>query len=130
MPFSEDLVDVVVGLRHHIEDLRHVVVPDAFVEEVAHRVEEDDTRLLPLKRVVQPVPPKTKVKALLVGVARDASESFSERLRVAVGAASRHLVAARYGIPCGLSPFDCAGACHFCSFVSLATVPLRACEQM
>ena len=108
----EDLIHVVIGARHHIEHALHVLVGDVLVEHVAHRVHEDDARLLPLERVVEPARPEPQIEPLLIRVVRDPTPPLGERLGVAVGAARRHLGASRNGVPGRFRPLDGARARH------------------
>ncbi len=52
---------------HHFKLLRYlgcVVVRDVLVEEIAHRVDEDDPRLFPLQRVLEAAGPEPEVERL------------------------------------------------------------------
>jgi hypothetical protein len=75
------------------------------VEEVAHRVDEDATRALPVQRHVESLGSKLQVEATLVVVAREAAPALGEALRVAVSAALGDVRAPGDGIPRRLGPF-------------------------
>jgi hypothetical protein len=53
---------------------------DFFVEEIAHRVDEDHLGVAPAKRLFQPFGPELKVKAVFKGVAWHPAETFREAL--------------------------------------------------
>jgi class 3 adenylate cyclase len=48
---GEHLIDVPVGLFHAVEDAGYVVLRHGLMEEVAHRVDEDQPRLSPAERL-------------------------------------------------------------------------------
>ncbi|MDQ5894849.1 MAG: Response regulator [Actinomycetota bacterium] len=112
LSLGKDLEHVMVRLPHHRENLLDVVERNPLMEEIAHRVDEDDPWSLPLQRLVQAVRPKAQIEALFVGVPWDTPPTFSERFGVAVGTTRRDLGAPRNGIPRRLSPFDCAAIRH------------------
>src|ERR1700684_1604514 len=109
---GQDLERMPVGLSHDLEDPLDIGVRNALVEEVAHRVDEDHPRTRPLQWLLQPLRPELELKALLVGVSRDAPPALGECLGVAVRAPGRDLVAARYRVPGRLSPLDRALVSH------------------
>jgi hypothetical protein len=109
---GQDLKRVPMGLSHDLEDLLEVGVRNTLVEEVAHRVDEDHSRPRPLQWLLQPLRPELQREALLVGVSRDPAPALGERLRVAVRAARRNLVATRHRVPGRLSPLDRALVSH------------------
>ena len=97
---------------HDVENVMDELLRDPFVEEVAHRIDEDQPRALPTQRLLQPGRPDAKVEPLLVGMAGDPAPALSERLGVAVSAAGRHLVAPGHGVPRRLRPLDRAAVSH------------------
>jgi hypothetical protein len=76
---------MVVGAHHRVEDEPDVVIGDVLVEEVGHRVDEDQSRPPPPQRQLQARGPDAQVEALLERVARNAAEALGERLGVADG---------------------------------------------
>jgi len=82
------------------------------MEEIAHRVNEDQARSLPSKRDRQTFRPELEIEALLVRVRRYAPKSLSERLGIAVCAARAYLVAAGDWVPGGVRPLDPAVVGH------------------
>ncbi len=77
-----------------------------FVEQIAHRVDENHPGLTPPQRLRQFSGNKPQVEALLEGMALHAAEPFSEPFRVAVLAAWTDLRATANRVPCRVSPFD------------------------
>ena len=95
-----------VGKLHDAGERGDVVVGDALVEQVAHRVHEDHLRARPPERLGELLGHQPEVEPLLVGVARDAPEPLGEGLGVAVGASGADLGAAPDGIQRGVRPLD------------------------
>ena len=79
--------------RAHRSNTAQCARRDALMEEVGHRVHEDQLGPAPAKGDLEPIRPDLEVEALAEGVARDAAATLGERLRVAVGAPWRDLVA-------------------------------------
>src|SRR6185295_6708683 len=52
-PLRENLVGMLIGFEHHVEDLLDPLVLYLLVEQIAHTVHEDPARLLPPKREVE-----------------------------------------------------------------------------
>jgi len=84
MTLGEDLELMLRSRCHYVEYAADVVVGDGLVEQVAHRVDENSSRLVPEKRSGQAFRPEAEIEALLVWMAGHASEPLSERLGVAV----------------------------------------------
>jgi hypothetical protein len=61
-----------------------MVVGDAFVEEIAHRIDEDPPRLSPVERQLDALRAELPVEAPLVVMAGDAAPALGEALGVAV----------------------------------------------
>jgi hypothetical protein len=76
------------------------------MEEVAHGVDEDHSRFLPLQRLSELLWNKADVEALFKGMSRNPAESLSKSLRIAILAACADLAAAAYGIPRCIRPLD------------------------
>src|SRR5215212_2221561 len=70
---GEDLVGVPVGPHHGVEDAMDEVAGDVFVEQIRHRVDEDAAGLFPSQREVETLRPEAGIKALLVGMTRNAT---------------------------------------------------------
>jgi hypothetical protein len=86
MTLGQDLEGVLAGNSHHLEDPRDVVVGDALVEQVAHRVDEDHPWSLPTQRMLKPIRPQLEREALLIGMTRHPNKTLCERLRIAMRA--------------------------------------------
>src|SRR5262249_40888353 len=104
----ENLENVPIRLRHEVEHAADERERDAFVEEVRHRVHEDQARSTPAKWLLEAFGMEYDVYRLELGEPRLAGCAEPERdpLGVAVGAAGAHLRAARYGIPRCFRPLD------------------------
>jgi hypothetical protein len=113
----EHLEGMPVCAAHHIEHVGDVLVGDALVEQVRHRIHEHQPRASPAQREAETLRPQLEFKALLVRVTGNAAESLGERLRVAVSAPRRHLRAARGRIPARLRPLDSAAVGHDASLL-------------
>ena len=105
-PFRQCLEPVPGRLDHGLECAEYEIVRDVLVEQIAHRVDEDEHRLLPFQGQPYPVVPQADVEALLEWVVRNATKTFREPLRVTVLAAGAHLGAAGDRVPAGVGPFD------------------------
>src|SRR5665213_3609029 len=67
----EDLEDMPFGRFHRVEHPGDERVRHLFVEEVAHRVDENHPGPPPCKRLVQPFGSKGQIESVLEGMARD-----------------------------------------------------------
>ena len=93
--------------RHHdLRDSAHVLIRDAWLEQIAHRVDEHELGRAPGERLGQFFGDEAQVEALLVGMALHAAKAFGKRLGVAVLASGADLGAAADGVPGGVGPFD------------------------
>jgi hypothetical protein len=92
--------------NHRLEYPLNEIERNVFMEEIAHGVDEDSRRLLPLKWLSQPLRAQLQVKSELVRVARDTAKSLSKRLGVAMPATRTNLHAPRHGVPRRFSPLD------------------------
>jgi phage protein U len=81
---GQDLEDVLVSLSHGREDGLDEVLGHFVVEEVRHRVREDEPRSFPPQRQVESSGPKLEVEALLVGVPGYSPEALGKGLCIAV----------------------------------------------
>jgi hypothetical protein len=86
LALGEDLKGVLLRRDHDLEDPTQVLDRDVFVEEVAHRVDEDRSGTPPPQRLLETLRPQPKVEALLVWMVRNSSPSLCEGLGVAVRA--------------------------------------------
>jgi hypothetical protein len=98
-PLSQQLKGVPVGADHRVEHTLDEFKRHARMEEIAHRVDEDQPRSFPLKRLIQTLRAKLKIKPALIWMARDATEPFCECLGIAVGTPRANLRASRNRIP-------------------------------
>src|SRR5216683_2807449 len=101
-----------LSLSHCAEDRLYEWERDVLVEEVRHRVDEDEAGALPPQRNGQALRPELQIEALLIGMPRHAAKAFSEGLCVTVCAAWTHLVAAGDRVPSGVRPFNPAVVGH------------------
>lgn len=139
-PLREDLIGVLRGDEHHAEHRRDLLVGEAFVEQVRHRIDEDAARLLPAEWVREMLGDELRRAgpAWLVNRADDGSsltvddldlplgnqpdETFvraartSEPVRLALGvavlAARRDASTAARDVPRGVGPADRRSITH------------------
>src|SRR5262245_26428180 len=97
---------------HHLAYSNDVLVWHAFVEQVAHRVDEDPARALPSQRLKQFLWHQPEVEALLVGVVRHTAKALGKRGGIAVPTSRADFGAAPYGVPSRVGPFDGASITH------------------
>jgi len=112
---------VPVSLPHGAEDGLHEGKWDVLVEQIAHRVDEDQPRTFPCKRYVQALRPELQVETLLVRMIRYTAKPLRERLGIAVGASRTDLVATSDGVPGGVCPLDLAAVGH-AEMIGIGTV--------
>src|SRR5688572_21396860 len=91
---------------HHIHNAAYVVVGDAGVEEVAHRVHENHPGRPPAERLNELFRNKPKVKTLFVRMSRYAAKTLRERLGIAMRTSGTDLRAPSDRIPGRIRPFD------------------------
>jgi hypothetical protein len=98
-PLCEDLEVVPMGAAHHCEGLTDEILRDLFVEEVAHAVDEDPSRLAPAKGEPELIWMESDLKAIPVTRVPHGLQSPGEPLRIAVLAARADLGAPRDWVP-------------------------------
>src|ERR1700710_621474 len=98
-----------ICLCHDRKDSTDVLVGNPLVKQVAHGVDEDDPRLLPLEWVIKPTRPELQVETLLISIPFDAAPPLGEGLGVAMSTARGDLVAARDRVPRRFCPLNAAG---------------------
>ena len=84
----EHLIDMAVHCFHLRKDLINKRSGNVFVKEISHGIHKDHPWLAPLRRLIQPRFPEAQIKALPIGMARDATPAFRKALRIAVVAPS------------------------------------------
>ena len=109
---GEHLVDVPIGAFHGVEYALDVLRGNVLVEEIAHRVDEDELRTPPVCGLFEAVGAKGQIKAGLERVPLDASEALGKALGIAMVATGADLCAAGNGVPGAVGPLDSAFARH------------------
>ena len=109
---GENLIRVPVRSAHDIGNLANVGLRHSFVEQVAHRVDEDPSGCSPAQRLFQLLWHQPEIEALLKGVAGNAAEPLSEGLGIAVLAAGADLRATAYRVPGCVGPLDAGSVAH------------------
>src|SRR6266849_1968567 len=112
-PLSQHLIDVPVGLKHHIDNALNIFVAHVVVKQIAHRVNEDLSWPSPSEWFVEFFRDESKVESLFVWMIRNATKSFRESRCVAVLAARADLCAAANRVPRGVGPFDLRSVRHY-----------------
>ena len=91
---------------HDIEDAFDVVSRDLFMEEIAHRVDEDALRGLPVKRQFQHLRLQRELKSIPVVGLSHRLQALRKTLGIAMLAAGAYLGASGDRIPGRVCPFD------------------------
>ena len=78
---GEHLVDVPVGALHGVEYALDVLRGNVLVEEITHRVDEDELRTPPVRGLFEAVGTKGQIKAGLERVPLNAAESARKGAR-------------------------------------------------
>src|SRR5436190_12417863 len=76
------LIGVPIGFLHRIEDKVDEGYRHFLMEDVAHRIHKDASRLAPLERLLQPGRPNREVESVLKRVALDAAKALRKALGV------------------------------------------------
>jgi len=79
----QNLVGVTLRLPHYLADARDVLDWNVLLEEIAHRVDKDSSRMLPTQGLLELLRHEAQIKALLKWVTARSSKSLRERRRVA-----------------------------------------------
>src|ERR1700730_13128453 len=106
IPLCQDLEGVLISLPHYLKHLSDELLGDALVKQIAHGVHEDGSRAFPAQWLVEAAWPDTQIEALFIRMPRDTAPALGKRLRVAMCAARRNLVAARDRVPRRIGPLD------------------------
>lgn len=109
---GEHLKAVPVRAAHDVEDALDVLDRHIFVEEIAHRVDEDRLRLFPLQRKVEHLRLKRERKAVPIVRLPHRLQPLRHALRIAVLAPRADFRATRDRVPSGLRPFDARSLGH------------------
>ena len=104
--FCQYLVDMPIRRLHRVEDPVDKLAVYTFVEQVAHRVDEYHTRLLPLRRLRQTRRPQAQIETLFIGMSFNSAPPLGKPLCVAVVAAWSNLRAAGHRVPGSVRPLD------------------------
>ena len=128
-PFREDLVGMPVGGGHDPRDAQDVVLRDVFVEEVAHRIDEDHPRPRPTHGLAKLLGNKAEVEAAFVWMPRDPAKPLGEGLGVAVCTPRADLRAAAHGIPSRVGPLDFRTTAHDLGSLARANCSVRMYNQ-
>jgi hypothetical protein len=91
---------------HDIEDLIYELGWHGAVEEIAHAVDEDPPRALPLEREAKGLWMQRNPETIAVALGSHSLKAKREPLRVAVLAAGRDFGTSGDGIPGGVSPLN------------------------
>ena len=91
---------------HGFKDFEYEIGGHLLMEEVAHRVDEDGTRLFPFQGKLKPFRPQLEIEPLLKRMTWHSAKPLRERLGVTMLATRADFRAAGDGVPGGISPFD------------------------
>src|SRR6185295_974279 len=91
---------------HHAYNGGYVVIRDAFVKQIAHRIHKDHLWRCPTKRVSEFYRHNSQIKTLLVRMAGYAPKSFSKYFSITMFATRANLGAPAHWIPRSVGPFD------------------------
>ena len=105
-PLREHLIGMPVCLIHDLCNPADVIIRNVFVEQIAHRIDEDHPGGPPAERLQELFRNEPKVESLLVRVARHSTKALCESFSVAMRAAGADLRASPHRIPGCVSPFD------------------------
>ena len=95
-----------VRRQHHAADLINVLVRHAFVEEVAHRIDENLLWLRPADGVAELLRYQAEVETEFKWMAGHAAEAFRERLSVAMETTGTDFAATAHWVPCCIRPLN------------------------
>src|SRR5262245_60628737 len=101
-----------VRCHHYSANSNNVGVGDAFVEQVAHRVDEDDPWCSPFQWLCQFLRNYSQIESLFERMPRYSTKSFCEGLRIAVSTAGTDLGTATNRVPGCVGPFNLAICTH------------------
>jgi hypothetical protein len=104
--FRQHLINVPVGLFHRVEHGTDVRLGNVLVKEIAHRVDEDHARPLPIERLLEALGPQGEIETSLERMPGHAAKAFREPGRIAVIATDADFGTAGYWIPRRVGPFD------------------------
>src|SRR4051812_1246604 len=93
------------------------------MEQVAHRVHEDHSRLGPAQRIRELLRDQPNIETLLEWMSLHAPEPLGESLRIAVLAARADLRAPAHRVPRCVGPFDFRIEAHYLSDQKAFAIP-------
>ena len=109
---GQHLVHVPVRALHRIKHPINERPVNVLVEKVAHRIDENHPRPLPLARLLKPRRPQRQVEALLIRMTDDATPAFRKARRIAIVTPGSDLGATRHRVPSRIRPFNFRFLCH------------------
>ena len=109
---GKHLIDMPIGALHGVEYALDVLGGNILVEEIAHRIDEDELWTPPLHGLFEAFGAKGQVEARLERVSLDATKTLRKALGIAMVATGANLRAAGDRVPSAVSPLDGAFARH------------------
>ena len=109
---GKDLIDVPIGALHGVEYALNVLGGNVLVEEIAHRIDEDELWTPPLHGLFEAFGAKGQIEARLERVSFDAAKTLGKALGIAMVATGANLRAASDRVPSAVSPLDSAFTRH------------------
>jgi hypothetical protein len=107
------------SLAHNVKDFRDKIEGDIVVKKVAHRIDENCVRLLPMQRYFKGVRMRRNIETIDVIATARGFQTQSHTFGIAVLTAGANFCAAGNRIPSRFSPFDFGIPCHFVSIESI-----------
>ena len=125
LAFRQHLINVPVSAAHGVAHRRDVLRRHTFVEQVAHRVDEDLPRSTPRERLLQLVVDHTQVEPVFERVSRDPAEALSERFRVTELATRTDLGASTHRVPGRVRPLNGRAVAHMANIRRITSASQR-----
>ena len=101
-----------VRALHRVEYAMDVLERNVFVEQVTHRIDEDELRVPPARRVLESFWTQSQIKASLKRMSLDIAKAFGKALGIAVVATGADLGATGDRVPAAVGPLDSAFVRH------------------
>ena len=108
------------SLAHNVKDFRDEIEGDIAVKKVAHRIDEDCVRLLPMQRHFKSVRMCRYIETIDVIATACGFQTQSHTFGIAILTAGANFCAAGNRIPSRFSPFDFGIPCHFVSIKGIS----------
>jgi hypothetical protein len=114
--------------NHYADDPFNIFLGDLVMEQIAHGVDKDHSRLFPLQGLGKLFRNNANIEAFLEGVSCDSAKTLSKAFCIAILAACADFGAAPHRVPRCVGPFDRGAKGHDLLLLKQVLLRVRVCR--